>query len=87
MGTRRSLGTVRTPLNWSSNIERLIDDQSLLFPARRLPAHGLAAWAEVQRRGYEGLVAKDESSAYRSGRTRAWLKVKLREEDGRVTTV
>jgi ATP-dependent DNA ligase len=38
--------------------------------------------AEVQRRGYEGLVAKDESSAYRSGRTRAWLKVKLREEDG-----
>ena len=63
-------------------LERLIDDQHLLFPARRLPAHGLAAWAEVQRRGYEGLVAKDESSAYRSGRTRSWLKVKLREEDG-----
>jgi bifunctional non-homologous end joining protein LigD len=58
-------------------LEDLIDDQHLLFPARRLPAHGLAAWAEVQRRGYEGLVAKDESSAYRSGRTRAWLKVKL----------
>src|SRR5438876_9709918 len=32
-------------------LERLIDDQHLLFPARRLPAHGLAAWAEVQRRG------------------------------------
>ena len=63
-------------------LERLIDDQSLVFPARRLPAHGLAAWAEVQRRGYEGLVAKDESSPYRSGRTRAWLKVKLREKDG-----
>jgi len=63
-------------------LERLIDDQHLLFPARRLPPHGLAAWAEVQRRGYEGLVAKDESSAYRSGRTWAWLKVKLREEDG-----
>jgi len=62
-------------------LERLIDDQHVLFPARRLPAHGLAAWAEVQRRGYEGLVAKDESSAYRSGRTRAWLKVKLRDEE------
>ena len=63
-------------------LERLIDDQHVLFPARRLPAHGLAAWAEVQRRGYEGLVAKDESSAYRSGRTRSWLKVKLRDKDG-----
>src|SRR5437899_847652 len=63
-------------------LECMIGDQNLLFPARRLPAHGLAAWAEVQRRGYEGLVAKDESSVYRSGRTRAWLKVKLREEDG-----
>src|SRR6266852_7580439 len=63
-------------------VERLIGDQHLLFPACCLPAHGLAAWAEVQRRGYEGLVAKDETSAYRSGRTRSWLKVKLREEDG-----
>jgi len=63
-------------------LERLIDHQHLLFPARRLPAHGLAAWAEVQRRGYEGLVAKDESSAYRGGRSRAWLKVKRRHEDG-----
>ena len=62
-------------------LERLIDDQHLLFPARRLPAHGLGAWAEVQRRGYEGLVAKNESSAYRSGRTRAWLKVKLRDKE------
>jgi bifunctional non-homologous end joining protein LigD len=62
-------------------LERLIGDQHLLFPARRLPAHGLAAWAEVQRRGYEGLVAKDESAGYRSGRTRSWLKVKLRGEE------
>src|SRR5438093_12296626 len=49
---------------------------SLLLAARRLPAHGLEAWAEVQRRGYEGLVAKDEASAYLSDRTRSWLKVK-----------
>ena len=62
-------------------LERLIADHHLLFPARRLPAHGLAAWAEVQRRGYEGLIAKDESSAYRGGRTRSWLKVKLRDEE------
>lgn len=35
-------------------------------------------------RGYEGLVAKDESSPYRGGRTLAWLKSKVpkyREEE------
>ena len=39
---------------------------------------------EVER-GYEGLVAKDEASAYESGRTTRWLKVKQKgwavEED------
>ena len=59
----------------------------LLFAARRLPVHGLAAWAEVQRRGYEGLVAKDESSAYRTGRTRSWLKVKPPHANGAAGTV
>ncbi len=59
-------------------IETLIDGHHLLLAARRLPVRGLEAWAEVQRRGYEGLVAKDESSAYLRGRTRSWLKVKPR---------
>ena len=30
---------------------------------------GLKAWREVQERGYEGFVAKDESSPYTGGRT------------------
>jgi ATP-dependent DNA ligase len=34
---------------------------------------------EVERRGYEGLVAKDESSLYIGGRTLSWLKVKQRD--------
>jgi len=29
----------------------------------------------VLERGYEGLVGKDEASAYVEGRTLAWLKV------------
>jgi hypothetical protein len=29
----------------------------------------------VIERGYEGLVAKDEASAYEGGPTRRWLKV------------
>ena len=42
-------------------LETVLAGQRLLLAARRLPAHGLEAWAEVQRRGYEGLVAKDEA--------------------------
>ena len=50
--------------------------QRVLFPARRLARDGLEAWAEVERRGYEGLVGKDEDSPYVGGRTMSWLKVK-----------
>ena len=37
---------------------------------------GLKAWQQVLERGYEGLVAKDETSPYVGGRTLKWLKVK-----------
>jgi bifunctional non-homologous end joining protein LigD len=58
-------------------LERVLEnDQVLLFPARRLAADGLEAWAQVVERGYEGLVGKDEASPYREGRTLSWLKVK-----------
>jgi len=57
-------------------LERLVDGENVILPARRLAANGLQAWdEEVQRRGYEGLVAKDESSPYGGGRTLSWLKV------------
>ena len=48
----------------------------MLFPARRLARNGLEAWAEIERRGYEGLVGKDEASRYVGGHTVSWLKVK-----------
>jgi bifunctional non-homologous end joining protein LigD len=57
-------------------LEGLLDGQPVIFPARRLAGNGLEAWAEVERRGYEGFVAKDESSPYVGGRTLSWLKVK-----------
>ena len=59
-------------------LEEEIRDQRLVLPVRRLSADGREAWAEVQRRGYEGYVAKEEGAAYRPS-TR-WLKVKLRQE-------
>ena len=58
-------------------LELVLDGQDLLLPARRLPDDGLKAWAQVIERGYEGLVVKDPASAYRGGRTLAWVKVKV----------
>ena len=56
-----------------------IENTKLLLAARRLADQGLKAWEEVQERGYEGYVAKDEASVYSGGRTLKWLKVKQRE--------
>jgi len=57
-------------------LEQFLESQRVILPARRLASNGLEAWAEVERRGYEGLVAKDEPSPYVGGRTLSWLKVK-----------
>jgi bifunctional non-homologous end joining protein LigD len=57
-------------------LDRLLDDQALVLPARRLAEDGLAAWDQVVTRGYEGLVAKDPTAPYVGGRTLQSLKVK-----------
>jgi ATP-dependent DNA ligase len=56
-------------------LEQLLEGQRVILPARRLPGNGLEAWAEVEQRGYEGFVAKDETSVYLGGRTVSWLKM------------
>jgi ATP-dependent DNA ligase len=60
-------------------LERVVGGE-LVLPVRRLPTGGAEAWAEVQRRGYEDLVAKDQAASYRDGPSRSWLKVKVRHE-------
>ena len=53
-----------------AELERVLEnDQVVLFPARRLAANGLEAWAQVLNAGYEGLLAKDPASPYVGGRT------------------
>src|SRR5262249_49363723 len=59
-------------------LEEQIADQRLVLPVRRLDHDGLEAWAEVERRGLEGYVAKEENAPYRP--TTRWLKAKLRLE-------
>lgn len=71
----------RLPLHRRRSIlEDTLDGSHLVLPVRRLEPEGPRAWATVQRRGLEGLVAKDPASTYRSGDTRSWIKVKLRHE-------
>jgi ATP dependent DNA ligase domain len=69
-----------------ARLEDVVAGSELVFAVRRLAPDGLEAWTQVIERGYEGLVAKDEASAYEGGATRRWLKVKQKEwtvaEDG-----
>jgi len=62
-------------------MERTIGSNKMLLPSHRLATNGLQAFHTAQRRGYEGLVAKDLSSPYVEGRSSKWLKVKVHQED------
>ncbi len=62
-------------------MESSIGSSKVLLASHRLAANGLEAFRVAQRRGYEGLVAKDLSSPYVEGRSTKWLKVKVHQED------
>lgn len=62
-------------------LERLVPSNEVLRLSHRLGSNGLDAYRIAKRSGYEGLVAKDLSSAYVAGRSRLWLKVKAHHED------
>jgi hypothetical protein len=59
-----------------TSLKDVVTNSALVFPVRRLAADGFQAWAQVLGHDYEGMVAKDETSAYEGGATRRWLKVK-----------
>lgn len=49
--------------------------------SRLLGRNGAKAYALAQEKGWEGIIAKDETSIYQPGvRSRLWLKVKVRKE-------
>jgi len=61
-------------------LEHELGAPGLLFPVRRLAANGLDAWAEVQRRGLERVVAKPEAPRVRAELTFSELvKGRLRD--------
>ena len=70
--SRREVLERSIPLPKASKVLRL---------SRRLASDGLEAFRIAKERGYEGLLAKDSSSAYLAGRSKSWLKVKVHQED------
>ena len=65
-----------------AHLEREVRPGETLLVARRLPGTGTEAYEVARRLGLEGIILKDASSRYEAGaRSRAWLKVKLRNEE------
>lgn len=62
-------------------LEQSVGNSKSILLSRRLGANGLAAYQAAQKKGFEGLVAKDLKSPYVEGRSRFWLKVKVHRED------
>lgn len=62
-------------------MEQAIDGAKTLFASRRLAKNGTDAFQQAVKHGFEGMVAKEESSTYIEGRSKKWLKVKIHQED------
>lgn len=52
-----------------------------IFVSARLARNGLEAYRLAKEKGYEGVIAKDESAPYIEGRSMKWLKFKVHQED------
>ena len=62
-------------------LEDVVRDTPYLFPSRRLAPNGRRAYLQAKRKGFEGMVAKDESAPYVEGRSGRWIKVKIHQEE------
>ena len=62
-------------------LEQSVKRSPQLILSARLDTDGIKAFEIAKQKGFEGLIAKDLSSKYVSGRSPAWLKVKVRKED------
>lgn len=62
-------------------LEKTVPTKTGLFVSRRLASNGLVAYEIAKKKGYEGVLAKDESSSYIEGRSSSWLKFKVHQED------
>jgi bifunctional non-homologous end joining protein LigD len=62
-------------------LEEAIKTTAALLISRRLSSNGLEAYKVAQRKGFEGVVAKEETSPYIEGRSTKWAKFKVHQEE------
>jgi bifunctional non-homologous end joining protein LigD len=62
-------------------LETAIGETDRLFASRRLGPDGLEAFRQAQKKGFEGMVAKNGASVYVERRSTDWLKVKVNQEE------
>jgi bifunctional non-homologous end joining protein LigD len=62
-------------------LETAIGGTDRLFASRRMGPDGLEAFRLAQKKGFEGMVAKNGASVYVERRSREWLKVKVNQEE------
>ncbi len=62
-------------------VEETVSGVDRLFPSRRLPGNGAAAFRTAREKGWEGLVTKELAAPYVEGRSTRWLKVKVHQEE------
>jgi bifunctional non-homologous end joining protein LigD len=62
-----------------TELERVIVKRkdAAIFLSTRLAENGLKAYQIAKRKGFEGVLAKDESAPYIEGRSGKWLKFKV----------
>lgn len=64
-----------------SALEETVKTNPALLISRRLSPNGLEAYKLAQRKGFEGVLAKNESSPYIEGRSSRWVKFKVHQEE------
>jgi len=74
-----ALAVRRTALE--KTVKASFKDGATVFRSVIVAPNGLTAFKLAERRGFEGIVAKDMSAPYIEGRSASWLKVKVRQED------
>lgn len=62
-------------------LEKYVSNSQRILLSTRVTSDGLKAFQIAKKKGFEGIVAKNEASKYTAGRSKEWLKVKVNHEE------
>ena len=63
------------------SLEKVMKPGPIVVVAKRLADDGVKAFEIATRRGLEGVIGKDSATSYAEGRSSAWLKVKINQQE------